>query len=197
MVTARTEARARKAVRYIGAGSPAAGITPGLLGSETILLTVPDDAIAMVADESARVGGEQLKGKVVLHVSGALDAEVLAAGHVLALEETSGRMLTSAEMKRGEAVRALVALTRQTPENYEKPGAKQAWTGSLSRGDYGVVAAHEEALARFPPEFLEAYQALNRQAARVLPANPDAVLRELEKISENSKEFIKVKRERA
>ena len=94
----------------------------------------------------------------------------------------------NAGMKRGEAVRALVALTRQTLENYEKLGAKQAWTGPLSRGDYGVVAAHEEALARFQPEFLEAYQAVNRQAARVLSADQDSVLGELGKISENSKE---------
>ncbi len=269
VVSARTEASARKGVRFIGAGQPAVGITPAVLGSRTILLTVPDDAIALVADELAHIGGEQLQGKVVLHASGALDAGVLAAvrncgasvgsmhplqtfsgtnrpalegkifavqgdekavqvarriaralggipyniagakkalyhaagafaaGHVLALEETGVRMLMNAGMKRGEAVRALVSLTRQTLENYEKLGAKQAWTGPLSRGDYGVVAAHEEALARFQPEFLEAYQAVNRQAARVLSANPGTMLDELEKISENSKEFIKSKREMA
>jgi predicted short-subunit dehydrogenase-like oxidoreductase (DUF2520 family) len=269
VVSARTEASARKGVRFIGAGQLAVGITPAVLGSRTILLTVPDDAIALVADELAHIGGEQLQGKVVLHASGALDAGVLAAvrncgasvgsmhplqtfsgtnrpalegkifavqgdekavqvarriaralggipyniagekkalyhaagafaaGHVLALEETGVRMLMSAGMKRGEAVRALVALTRQTLENYEKLGAKQAWTGPLSRGDYGVVAAHEEALARFQPEFLETYQAVNRQAARVLSADQDPVLGELEKISENSKEFIKSKREMA
>ncbi len=79
VVSARTEASARKGVRFIGAGQPAVGITPAVLGSRTILLTVPDDAIALVADELAHIGGEQLQGKVVLHASGALDAGVLAA----------------------------------------------------------------------------------------------------------------------
>ena len=79
VVSARTEASARQGVRKIGAGEPAVGITPAVLGSRTILLTVPDDAIVLVADELAHIGGEQLQGKVVLHASGALDAGVLAA----------------------------------------------------------------------------------------------------------------------
>src|SRR5208283_105120 len=269
VVAAKTDASARKAVRFIGAGQPQAGVTRQIFGSSTILVCVPDDMIASVGDELARMGGEELCGKAVLHTSGALDASVLqsvrvcgaaaasmhpmqtfsgvgvpplegkvfaiegdeiavriarmitrelggipvsiaaamkplyhaagafAAGHVLALEESGVRMLMNAGMKRGEAVRALVSLTRQMLENYEKLGAKQAWTGPLSRGDYAVVAAHEEALAQFQPGFLEAYRAVSRQAARVLSANPDVLLGELERISESSKEFIKSEREMA
>jgi predicted short-subunit dehydrogenase-like oxidoreductase (DUF2520 family) len=268
-VSGRTEATARKSVRFIGAGRAVVGISPDLLASHTILITVPDDAIAQVSDELAHIGGEQLRGKVVLHASGALDARVLAAvqacgahvgsmhplqtfsgvnspvlegrifavqgdnkavrvarniaralggipfsvagakkalyhaagafaaGHVLALEEMGVRMLMDAGMKRGEAVRALVSLTRQMLENYEKLGAKPAWTGPLSRGDYGVVAEHERALAQFQPAFLETYRVLNRQAARVLCTQPDTMLNELEKISESLPENTKVKRESA
>jgi predicted short-subunit dehydrogenase-like oxidoreductase (DUF2520 family) len=116
--------------------------------------------------------------KTLYHAAGAF-----ASGHVLALEETGVQMLMSTGMRRSEAVHALVSLTRQMLENYEKLGAQKAWTGPLSRGDYGVVTMHEEALAERLPEFLETYQALCGQAARVLSPNPEAVLDELSRIS--------------
>ena len=248
VVAARTEASARKAVRFIGAGQAQAGVTRQIFGSTTMLLSVPDDLIASVADELARIGGEELRGKSVIHTSGALDAGVLqsvracgaavasmhpmqtfsgvgvpplegklfaiegdeaavrtaraiaralggspvgiaaamkplyhaagafAAGHLLALEETGVQMMMKAGMKRREATRALLALSRQVLDHYEKLGPHKAWTGPLSRGDYGVVAGHEEALQRFAPEFLEAYQAVSRLAARVLAHHPAAML---------------------
>lgn len=265
VVSARTLASARKGVQFIGAGRAQAGISTELTASRTILLTVPDDCIALVADELARIGGEGLRGKIVLHTSGALEAGVLAAvssygahagsmhpmqtfsgvnspplegkvfamegdagalkvarsiarslggipyivprekkalyhaagafvsGHVLALEETGVQMLMNAGLKRTEAMRALVGLTRQVLENYEKLGAQKAWTGPLSRGDYGVVAAHEEALERFEPEFLETYQVLCRQAARVLSPDRERVLHELRKSSESLRYSMKAK----
>ena len=163
-------------------------------------MSVPDDVIASVADELARMGGEELRGKVVLHTSGALDASVLqsvracgaaaasmhpmqtfsgvgvpplegkvfaiegdkiavrtargiaralggtpvsiaaamkplyhaagafAAGHLLALEEAGVQMLMTAGMKRREATRALLSLSRQVMEHYEKLGPRKAWT---------------------------------------------------------------------
>jgi predicted short-subunit dehydrogenase-like oxidoreductase (DUF2520 family) len=77
VVAARSESSARKAVRFIGGGRPAAGIPATLAAASTILFAVPDDAIALVAAELARKGGNDLPGKVVLHTSGALDASVL------------------------------------------------------------------------------------------------------------------------
>jgi len=56
VVAARTEASARKAVRFIGAGQAQAGVTRQIFGSSTILVSVPDDVIASVADELARNG---------------------------------------------------------------------------------------------------------------------------------------------
>lgn len=255
MVASRTEASAKRAVRFIGGGRPAAGIPSTLATAETILVTVPDDAIASVASELARNAGEDLSGKVVLHTSGAIDSCALDAVHVcgaavgsmhplqtfngvavpplvgrlfaiegdqpavrvarriarslggvpvgicsarkplyhsagafaaglcLALEEGGVQMLMASGLKRREALRALLSLTRQVLEHYEKLGPQKAWTGPLSRGDFGVVAAHEAALREFQPEFLEAYRAVSRLAARVLARNPELTLRELDAIS--------------
>src|SRR5260221_2331691 len=79
VVAARSEAAARKAAKFIRAGRPFAGITHQTLAARTILLSVPDDIIPEVAAELARIGGEQLSGKIVLHTSGACDAGVLQA----------------------------------------------------------------------------------------------------------------------
>jgi len=254
-VAARSEASARKAVRFIGAGHASSGISRHLLSASTILLTVPDDAISATALELAREGGKELRGKIILHTSGALDAAILeplrehgaavasmhplqtftgvsvpplegkvfaiegdqpavrmarriaralggvpvcipaskkplyhaagayAAGLVLALEEAGVRALMAAGMPRQEAVRALLSLTHQVLDHYEKLGPQKAWTGPLARGDYNVVASHEAALKEFSPEFLEAYQAVSRLAARVMARDPAAVLEELDSIS--------------
>jgi predicted short-subunit dehydrogenase-like oxidoreductase (DUF2520 family) len=77
VVVARSEASARRAVRFIGAGSAHAVIPRRVVASSVILISTPDSAIDAVAREIARVGGEELRGKVVLHTSGALDSSVL------------------------------------------------------------------------------------------------------------------------
>ena len=79
VVAARSEATAGKAVKFIRSGRAIAGITHHVLAAKTILVTVADDAIPGAAAELARVGGEQLRGKIVLHTSGACDASALQA----------------------------------------------------------------------------------------------------------------------
>ena len=258
VVCARSEASARKAVRFIGAGRPHAGLTVQALMSRVVLLTVPDDAIPAVANELARIGSGQWRGLIVLHTSGALNSTVLsslkscgaavgsmhplqsfsgvgipplegrvfgiegderavrvarsiartlegmpvkltaekkalyhaagafAAGHLLAMEEAGVQLLMNAGITRAAAMKALLSLSRQVLGNYEQLGPHYAWTGPLSRGDYGVVASHEEALQQCQPEFLEAYQSVSRLAARVLSQEPETVLKELETISERA-----------
>jgi predicted short-subunit dehydrogenase-like oxidoreductase (DUF2520 family) len=78
-VVARSNAHARAAVRWIGAGKPFDRVTRGVLSAHVILVTTPDTAVATVAKELARIGGKGLKAKVVLHTSGALDSGVLQA----------------------------------------------------------------------------------------------------------------------
>jgi predicted short-subunit dehydrogenase-like oxidoreductase (DUF2520 family) len=253
-VITRSEASARRAVRFIGAGKAHAQMTRQIVLSRVILIVAPDDEIASVAKELARIGGEELRGRVVLHASGALDARVLdpvkacgaavgsmhpmqsfsgvavpllegrvfavegdsqairaarqlarslgglpvripggkkvvyhaaatmAASNVLAIEEAATQLLISVGMKRGQATRAVLTLTRQVLENMEQLGPRAAWTGPLSRGDFSVVEAHLEALRESPPEFARAVEALNRLTARVLAPEAPAMLAELEKI---------------
>jgi len=75
----RSDASARRAVRFIGAGKACAGMTRQILASRVILIATPDDKIAVVAQELARIGEEELRGRVVLHTSGAMDSGVLDA----------------------------------------------------------------------------------------------------------------------
>src|ERR1700753_2735451 len=71
--------------------------------------------------------------------------------------------------KRSEAMRAILPMTKQVLQNYERLGMKAAWTGPLARGDYEVVAKHVAALKDYSPEYCKAYEALNRLAERILP----------------------------
>jgi predicted short-subunit dehydrogenase-like oxidoreductase (DUF2520 family) len=262
-VVTRSETSARKAVRSIGAGHARAFLTRQVLAAQVILITAPDHSVAEVAEELARIGAEELRGKVILHTSGALSSSVLdpvkkcgaavgsmhplqtfsgvgmpplegraiaiegdshavrmarqiarafgavpvhiegskkplyhaagalAAGNVLALMEAAMRLMTAAGMKRREAVRALLPLTRQVLENFERLGPRAAWTGPLSRGDYGVVAAHMEAMKDLPAEFAETYEAVNRLAAMVLAQDSAAMSAELEKVVVNRKTRVK------
>src|SRR4029077_775749 len=102
------------------------------------------------------------KKKPLYHAAGAL-----AAGHTLVVIESAVQLLMSLGIKRSEAVRALLPMTKQVLQNYEHLGARAAWTGPLSRGDYEVVAKHLSVLQDYSPEYKEAYEALNHLAERV------------------------------
>ena len=265
VVVSRSGPAARRAVRFIGAGKPHGALTRQVFGSHVILIATPDDAIAAVARELARMVGEELRGKVVLHTSGALDsralapvkecgaavgsmhplqtfsgvgvpdlegrvfavegdvvavrasrqiaralggspvhiagdkktlyhaAAVLASGQVLALVEAATQLLISLGMKRNEAARALLPLTRQVLDNFERVGPRAAWTGPLARGDYKIVQAHLRALGDAPEEIAEAYEGLSRLAARVLAQDSAGATAELERVSAAIKPKIKVR----
>jgi predicted short-subunit dehydrogenase-like oxidoreductase (DUF2520 family) len=77
-VVTRSSGSARRAVRAIGGGLPFATITPEILDANVVLVAVPDDALASVAQELAAKFGLKWQGKVALHLSGALEASVLA-----------------------------------------------------------------------------------------------------------------------
>jgi predicted short-subunit dehydrogenase-like oxidoreductase (DUF2520 family) len=254
-VVTRSEGSARRAVRFLGAGKAFGGMTRQVLLSQVILIATPDDEIVVVARELARIGEEELRGRVILHTSGAMDsgaleplrahgatvgsmhplqsfsgvavpslegrvfaiegqtqavrvarriarelggspvrvagdkkllyhaAAAMAAGHILAVEEAATQLLVSVGMRRTEAVRALLPLTRQVLDNFERLGPRAAWTGPLSRGDFKVVRAHLQALRNSPEELVHAYQALSHLAARVLSQDAAGTLAELGKSS--------------
>jgi predicted short-subunit dehydrogenase-like oxidoreductase (DUF2520 family) len=89
---------------------------------------------------------------------------------------TTIRLLTMTGMTRNEAVRALLQLTRQVLDNFERLGPRAAWTGPLARDDYGVVAAHTNALGPLPAEFATAYAALNDLAKLVLSSDSPVLI---------------------
>ena len=242
-VVARSEAGARRAVRFIGSGSAHAGMPRRVLASTVILIATPDGAIAEVGQELARIGAEELRGKIVLHTSGArsmhplqtfsgvsvpplegrvfaIEGDVmavraarkiaralggaplliaapdkplyhaactLAAGHALLVVEAAVQLMMSLGMKRSEATRALLPMTRQVLQNCERLGPRTAWTGPLARGDYGVVTAHVDALRQYSIEYKEAYEALNRLAERVLARDSAEASETLAKTSEDKK----------
>ena len=117
------------------------------------------------------------RNKAAYHAGAAL-----AAGHVLAVFEAAVRMLIEARFPRKQAVAALLPLTRQTLANYEREGPRAAWTGPLSRGDFGVIERHLQALRGFPKEYRGAYEALSKLAVRVLANSSRAKKLALERI---------------
>jgi predicted short-subunit dehydrogenase-like oxidoreductase (DUF2520 family) len=76
-VAARSNARARAAVRWIGAGMPRSSITRDIFEAGVVLLSTPDTALPDVANKLARIGAAACAGRIVLHTSGALDHSVL------------------------------------------------------------------------------------------------------------------------
>ena len=239
-VVTRNQSSARRAVRFIGAGTALVGLSRRVLASTCVLIATPDGAIEEIANELARIGGQDLQGQVVLHTSGAMDSSVLhaarscgasvgsmhplqtfngvtvpplegkvfaiegdpmavrtarkiaralgaapsqidarnkplyhaagalAAGHTLVVVEAAIQLLMSLGMKRTEAMRALLPMTKQVLQNYERLGPRAAWTGPLARGDYEVVAKHLNVLQQYSEEYRDAYDALNRLAEVVL-----------------------------
>jgi len=79
VVTTRSIPTARAAVRVIGGGYATNRLTRQVLASDVVLLATPDSAIANVAADLARLGGNEWRGKIVLHISGALDSSALGA----------------------------------------------------------------------------------------------------------------------
>jgi predicted short-subunit dehydrogenase-like oxidoreductase (DUF2520 family) len=104
-------------------------------------------------------------------------AAVLAAGSAYPLIEAGVQMLMRIGFTRRSATQTLLPLIHQILDNIERIGPRAAWTGPLSRGDYGIVARHAKALRGYPREFRESYAALALLAARVLSKNPAAALK--------------------
>ena len=126
-------------------------------------------------------------GGVAVRLSGANKAAYHAAGsfacaYVLALMEAATRLLMTQGFKRRQAMRALLPLTRQTLDNFERVGPLAAWTGPLARGDFSTVEKHVKALADFAPEYLEVYKTISRLKAKVLAAQPGAMMKQLDRI---------------
>jgi predicted short-subunit dehydrogenase-like oxidoreductase (DUF2520 family) len=143
------------------------GVAVPPLGGRLFAIEGDAAAVKMARKISRALGGAPMsveaRKKPLYHAAG-----TLAAGHSLVVVESAVQLMMSLGIKRAEASKALVAMTRQVLENYERLGPRAAWTGPLSRGDYEVVAKHLQALQDYSPEYKTAYEALNQLAERVL-----------------------------
>ncbi|MGH9700201.1 MAG: Rossmann-like and DUF2520 domain-containing protein [Candidatus Acidiferrales bacterium] len=115
--------------------------------------------------------------KPAYHAAGAL-----VAGHALGLVEGAAQVLIHCGFTRRRALATLLPLMRQTLDNYERHGARAAWTGPIQRGDFATVARHRGALSSEPAELRAAYDALALLSARVLSRKHGSVIRELKKV---------------
>ena len=109
-------------------------------------------------------------------------AAVLVAGLGLSLAEGATQVLLSAGFTRRRALQALLPLMREMLQNFEQHGPHAAWTGPISRADYGTVELHVKALRAQSPELQETYQALARLSARLLSKKYKTTLRDLNRV---------------
>src|SRR6202167_979826 len=136
---------------------------------EKVIFAIEGDRrSAAVAGQIARsLGGVPVaiggKNKPAYHAAGAL-----VAGHSLGLIEAATQVLLKIGFSRWDALSALLPLTRQMLDNFEKLGPQKSWTGPVSRGDFETIAKHMKAMRRYPREFQEAYAALALLSSKVL-----------------------------
>ncbi|HWT87958.1 MAG TPA: Rossmann-like and DUF2520 domain-containing protein [Candidatus Angelobacter sp.] len=150
-----------------------AGCVFGIEGSPKAM-KVARKMIRQTGGVAARLNGGN---KAAYHAAGSI-----ACGQVLALLETATRLLMAQGFTRRQAARALLPLTRQTLDNFERIGPRAAWTGPMARGDFSTVQRHVDALSDFPPEYQDAYKVLSRLAAAVLSDDSSALLQKLDGI---------------
>jgi predicted short-subunit dehydrogenase-like oxidoreductase (DUF2520 family) len=134
-----------------------------------------------VAQEIARLlGGVPVtirgRDKPMYHAAGAL-----VASQALALVEAATQMLIGVGFTRRRALDALLPLMRQMLDNFERLGARAAWTGPIARGDYATVRGHVRALRGQSHELQESYATLALLAGRVLAESPDDVVGRLKR----------------
>jgi predicted short-subunit dehydrogenase-like oxidoreductase (DUF2520 family) len=108
-------------------------------------------------------------------------AAVLAAGSLYPTIEAGVQLLIRIGFTRPRAMQTLIPLIRQIFDNIERIGPRAAWTGPLSRGDYGIVAKHAKALKSYPKETRQAYAALAQLAGRLLAKNPAVARKKIQR----------------
>jgi predicted short-subunit dehydrogenase-like oxidoreductase (DUF2520 family) len=115
--------------------------------------------------------------KISYHAAG-----MMVAGLGLALAEGATQVLLSIGFTRRKALQALLPLMREMLRNFEQHGPRAAWTGPISRADYGTIALHAAALRSQPAELQEAYRGLARLSARVLSKKKINTLQNLNRV---------------
>ncbi|MGA2482657.1 MAG: Rossmann-like and DUF2520 domain-containing protein [Candidatus Acidiferrales bacterium] len=178
-VITQSEATSRAAVRAIRGGQPHASLTRQVLAADLVLIAVPDRMLGEVATALAGIGGEEWRGKIVLHTSGALDSSPLeplkqlgaATGSLHPLQTFSGRNAPSLE---GVvfAVEGSPAALRAARQIARALGGTAAQVDGRQKPAYhaaGVfVAGHALALVEAGTRMLVSLGFSRRQAGRAL-----------------------------
>lgn len=89
-------------------------------------------------------------------------AAVMACNYNVTLVSTALDLLEQAGVERGEGLRALTPILRNTTEILLSSTPEAALTGPIRRGDAGSVARHLRAIASAPSETRELYRAAAR-----------------------------------
>jgi predicted short-subunit dehydrogenase-like oxidoreductase (DUF2520 family) len=167
------------------------------LASDVVLISTPDDAIPTVAAALAEIGGDEWRGHVVLHTSGALDRTILgplarcgaATGSLHPLQSFSGRGLPrlSGVIFAVEGDRRAAAMARRiaralggvaiTIDGRNKPAYHAAGA---------FVAGHVLAVAEGATQILMALGFTRRRAARALLPLARQVLDNFERLGPHS-----------
>ncbi len=178
-VVTQSQATARAAVRAMGDGRAHVGLTRQVLAADVVLIATPDGTIHGVAAKLARMGGEEWRGKVVLHTSGALDRRALAplercgaaTGSLHPLQTFSGRAAPQLEgvVFAVEGSRAALRVARRIAQQL---GGVPVVLDGRSKPAYhaagALVAGHVLGVVEAATRILMALGFTRRQAARAL-----------------------------
>ena len=178
-VVCRSEAKARAAVRAIGGGHAHSVLTRQVVGADVILISTPDAAVRKVASQLARIGGEEIRGKVILHTSGAFDRTVLAplerrgavTGSLHPLQTFSGREVPELEGT-FMAIEGAPGALQQARRIARSLGGIPVRIDGRSKSAYhaagALVAGHGLALVEAATRILMTLGFTRRHAARAL-----------------------------
>lgn len=178
-VVTQSQATARAAVRAMGDGRAHVGLTRQVLAADVVLIATPDGTIHGVAAKLARMGGEEWRGKVVLHTSGALDRRALAplercgaaTGSLHPLQTFSGRAAPQLEgvVFAVEGSRAALRVARRIAQQLGGvPVALDGRSKPAYHAAGALVAGHVLGVVEAATRILMALGFTRRQAARAL-----------------------------
>ncbi|HVA84847.1 MAG TPA: DUF2520 domain-containing protein [Candidatus Saccharimonadales bacterium] len=160
-------AAARAAGTQIGAFHPLVAFAEteravAALHGATIAVEGDDDLVALLADLAESMGAMAVRlapgAKAAYHA-----AAVLAAGGVVALLDAIVKLARVTGMDEAGALAVYLPLVRQTLDNAQALGVRDALTGPFTRGDVGTLDAHLAELQRDAPDVLELYRAAGRR----------------------------------
>ena len=132
------------------------------LHGATVAVEGDDNLVSLLADMAEAIGATPVRlapgSKPAYHA-----AAVLSAGGVVALLDAVVRLGAVAGLDEAASLAIYLPLVRQTLENAESIGLRNALTGPFTRGDAGTLDAHLAALRAHAPDVVDLYLALGRR----------------------------------